>query len=857
MTKTMHARVEGMSCGKCVAHVERALEGLEVVQSHKVSLTSHSATVELKENTAESRKQVLTAIQDAGYEAALLDNESPSEDGDDGDEDDDGGDPSEGSEEEIELPSGPTTNLAVRGMTCASCVSQVEGALQKVDGVSEVSVNLATEAAKVTLDRGISIEDIEARLHEAIKKAGYDVEVSRTSGSSTRQGAGAPSTGQPQESSIKERRKEEADFWFRRWTAGVALTIPLMALDMVPMYFDWQANHLAESTRLAVLIYLTGLVCAYVGQAFFTGAYKAIKRFHFNMDTLVSLGAGTAFVYSTIVSVMYMAHVHVHAHPYFESAAMIITLIALGKWLEARAKGKAGEAIAALLDLAAQSAHVRQGDEWVEIPASELQKGDQIRVRAGEKIPTDGRVERGRADVDESMLTGESVPVTRGEGDEVIGGTINTDGQLILRVTRVGSETALAQIVRQVEEAQASKADIQALVDRVSSIFVPVVILLAIGSFVAWSFFDTPLAGILPAVAVLVIACPCALGLATPMAMLVGSGKGATMGVLIKNANALERARALHAVVFDKTGTLTTGEMVVRDLVSDDEEELLSVAASLEEPGQHPIGQAIVRATKERALSFPECTDFKTIAGDGVSGRLDKETYYVGKPSWIAEISSAKLDMRRIEEIQKEGKTVVAAATASRVLGLIAVEDGIREDAKKLIQWLDKKEIDVWMLTGDNAVTAKAVAAQVGIPSHRVKSEVRPGEKADAIRDIQSQGSRVVAMVGDGINDAPALAQADLGIAIGTGTDVAIESSDLTLISSSLDGVRRAILIARATYGKIRQNLFWAFVYNTVLLPVAAFGFLRPTFAAAAMALSSVSVVTNALLLRRRNFEND
>ena len=735
--------------------------------------------------------------------------------------------------------------VSIEGMSCGSCVARVEKALINVDGVDDVAVNFATESAKIALANDRSAAAVQPMLEEAVAKAGFTlvqsapVETSRP---------------EPPSRRVSERRAEEAGFWWRRWTMGVVLTIPVMVLEMGPMWLAWETNHTAEVARLGLLIYLTAIIVAYVGQGFFVGAWNAIKRFHFNMDTLVALGAGTAFVYSTVVSVMTMVDPQTHYHPYFESAAMIITLIGLGKWLEARAKGKAGEAIESLLDIAAQTAQVRRGDQWIEIPAADLQVGDQMRVRAGQKVPTDGVVVEGRADVDESMITGESVPVTRSGGDEVIGGTINTDGQLVVRATRIGSETALAQIVRQVEQAQESKADVQKMVDRVSAIFVPAVILLAVGAFFAHAFLDAPAAAILPAVAVLVIACPCALGLATPTAMMVGTGKGASLGVLISNAQALERARQLHAVVFDKTGTLTEGNMVVTDLVTDDEEHLLRIAATLEEPGQHPIGMAIVDEAGQRGLELAECGEFQTIAGDGVQGIVDGELHRVGKPSWIASTCELSLDLEVIESLQNQGKTVVAVARNQSLLGLVAVEDAVKEDARELVEWLEYKGIDVWMITGDNQATAAAVAERIGIGSHRIKAEVRPGDKARAIADIQADGARTVAMVGDGINDAPALAQADLGIAIGTGTDVAIESSDLTLISGSLDGVRRAIEIAQATYSKIRQNLFWAFIYNTSLLPVAALGFLRPAFAAAAMALSSVSVVTNALLLKRRKF---
>ncbi len=858
----LRVSIEGMSCGKCVARIEAALDELAVVASHDVDLASDGATITLSDADDKTRQQALDAIEQAGYVVELDDAGAPSASSccsksdtetkrdspcSDSAQQDRAQQKAEQSETHIE-ESENTERLQIRGMTCGSCVSQVEQALQSVDSVRDATVNFATETARITLHSGVTSEDAFADIERAVSDAGYQLERRKPPTDTAAKGATSPTR------RVSERRAEEADFWWRRWTVGVMLTIPVMVLEMGPMWLTWQSNQTVEIARLGLLIYLTAIIVAYVGQGFFVGAWKAIKRLHFNMDTLVALGAGTAFVYSTVVSLMMIFGSSFHAHPYFESAAMIITLIGLGKWLEARAKGKAGKAIESLLDLAAQTARVRRGDQWIDIPAADLVVGDEMRIRAGEKIPTDGQVLEGRADVDESMITGESVPATRSEGDEVIGGTINTDGQLIVRANRIGSETALAQIVHQVEKAQESKADIEDMVDRVSSIFVPAVILIAIIAFFAHAVLDAPLAAILPAVAVLVIACPCALGLATPTAMMVGTGKGASLGVLISNAQALERARELHAVVFDKTGTLTRGEMVVTDLFADNEDRLLSIAAGLEESGTHPIGAAIVNDARRRSIPFAECTDFQTVAGDGIHGAIDDTTYFVGKPSWIAEICELTLDLEQIESLQTQGKTVIAVAAKNELVGLIAVEDAVKEDAPELVEWLEYKGIDVWMITGDNHATARAVADRIGIPSHRIKAGVRPGDKAAAIEDIQAGGSRTVAMVGDGINDAPALAQADLGIAIGTGTDVAIESSDLTLISGSLDGVRRAIEIAQATYSKIRQNLFWAFVYNTTLLPVAAFGFLRPAFAAAAMALSSVSVVTNALLLNRRKF---
>ncbi len=843
MSSTLQFTVDAMTCGHCQGRVEDALNALEFTSNVEVSHEADRATMTVARVDNTTIDTIIEAIADAGYDAQL----------DDDDDDDDEEEPDDVADDDAPSSAPSDVRLPIDGMTCASCVSRVEKALNALDDVDQAAVNFATESARIQFRPGVDADAMTPLLRDAVDKAGYSVAHDVPSDASKTQPSTSPSR------RVSERRREEADFWFRRWTVGVMLTIPVMVLEM-SMHFDvfgidWSAaGHAAEVAIFGLLIYMTAIIVAYVGQGFFTGAWKALRGFHFNMDTLVALGGGSAFVYSTVVAVMRMFDPHLHLHAYFESAAMIITLIALGKWLEARAKGKAGEAIESLLDLAAQQAYVRRDNQWVQIDAAELQVGDVMRVRAGDKIPTDGVVLEGRADVDESMVTGESVPVTREEGDQVIGGTINTDGKLILRATQIGSETALAQIVRQVETAQESKADVEKMVDRVSAIFVPAVIALSMLAFAGHAYFDAPAAAMLPAVAVLVIACPCALGLATPTALMVGTGKGASLGVLISNAQALERARNLHAVVFDKTGTLTEGKMTVTDLITDDEERLLELTAGLEEPGQHPIGMAIVNAARERGLSLPDVTDFQTVAGDGVYATIDGTRYYVGKPSWIEDQTQLSIGHDELTALQKQGKTVVATASDDKILGLIAVEDTVKEEARDLIDWLHERDIDVWMITGDNHDTATAVAERLAIPARHVLAGVRPGDKATAIKDIQADGQRVVAMVGDGINDAPALAQADLGIAIGTGTDVAIESSDLTLISGALDGVRRAIEIARATYNKIRQNLFWAFIYNTALLPVAALGFLRPAFAAAAMALSSVSVVTNALLLKRKKF---
>lgn len=856
---TLRFHVEGMTCGKCVARVKNALDAVDGILETTVDRETELATTtfDLPDIDHETLNQrVVDAIKTAGYIATPLTPESPAPE------------TPEPVKPAPETTTSPTlikkteknenrVRLNISGMTCASCVARVEKGLQKLDGVSQVRVNFATETASVELAPGSLDDAMINTLKTAVANAGYEVvDVTLPNPKNAPTTTISTSTSEKRPDSLRERRQQEANRWKQRSLAGIILTIPIMILDMGPHWFEWGLTPTASTWQTVVLAYLTAVVVFYVGRSFFEGAWAALKHGSSNMDTLVALGTGVAFVYSLVITLMKLAGSTTDAHVYFESAAMILTLIAVGKWLEARAKGKAGEAIEALLDLAPQRATVKRGDQWLEIAVAELQRGDYMLVRPGDKIPTDGVVIEGQADIDEAMLTGESVPVTRTVGESVIGGTINTDGRLVIKASHVGAETALAQIISQVERAQESKADIQRLVDKVSSVFVPAVIGIALLTFILWTlFFGGLAAAIMPTIAVLIIACPCALGLATPTAMLVGTGKGATLGVLIRDAQALERARGLHAVVFDKTGTITTGQMTVTDVIdlSDDIQDFLKLAASLEASSLHPIARAIVDHAAEQGIFPVDVQDFQSVAGEGVEGRIDGRKLRIGKPEWTAS-GGSKLAETMVEQLQAEGKTAVVLAEGKKTLGILAVQDTIKQSAAPNVAWLKSQNIDVWLITGDNLKTAQAVAHQVGIQPDRIMAGVRPGDKATKVIELQNNGKNIVAMVGDGINDGPALAQADLGIALGSGTDVAIESSDITLVSESLDGVRRAIALARATYAKIRQNLFWAFIYNTILIPVAALGLLQPSLAAAAMAISSVSVVSNSLLLRRKSF---
>ncbi len=859
--------VAGMSCGKCTARVDAALEEDHVVKSAEVQLEPGRAIITLADGVdlGDVQEHVRELIEGAGYDAKFVGvsedevSEPVAEKSTCGADSSDGTSSCAGAakkaatdtppEPDEPKPAAESMRFDIEGMTCASCVSSVQKAISNVEGVKGVSVNFATEVASLELEDDFGEEELEKRIVDAVDSAGYEA---RARG----RRPARESTAEVYEGErVSEKREREAEAWKLRWIWGLVLTVPIVLIQMGPMWVGLELARAGQLVRLTALTYLTGVVFFYVGKPYLEGAWKGLKNSSANMDTLVALGSSVAFIFSTIQAVRYAASLAPEIEIYFDGAAMILTLISVGKWLEARAKGEAGKALESLLDLGAKKATVMRGDGWVEVDVRELDVGDIVRVSSGEKIPTDGIVVDGSAHVDESMITGESVPVSRKEGDEVIGATVNTDGRIDVEVTEVGSDTALAQIVKQVEKAQESKADAQRLADQVSSIFVPTVIAVAIVTFGIWFFTGGGIgAAILPAVAVLIVACPCALGLATPTAIMVGTSVAAKSGILIREAQALEQARSIDALIFDKTGTLTTGKMQVRVVEAGDE--LLKLAASIESSSTHPIARAIVRHVKETFEFEPaEVEGFSDEAGNGVTGTIDGREVQVGKVSWLEEgLGDARVE--RADELMAEGYTVIGIVSEDQT-GLIALRDNPKDGAKEIVESLAERGIEIWMITGDNEVTAKAIAKEVGIDAGRVRANVMPGDKADAVRSIQDEGKQV-AMVGDGINDAPALTQADLGIALGSGTDLAMQAADITLVSDSLNAVNRAIDASRATHQKIRQNLFWAFFYNTALIPVAAFGFLQPAFAAGAMALSSVSVVSNSLLLRRKlSFDND
>ena len=715
-----------------------------------------------------------------------------------------------------------TVDVDVQGMTCGSCAARVQRVLGKQPGVEDAEVNFATGRARLRL--GADDVDLEA-LREAVDRIGY----------------GLTPAAELQE---EVREAEDPESAARRmWLRRVAIAWPLaLAVAYLAMLSPFAEESWARWTTFV----LTTPVQFYVGWPFIREAGRRARRLTANMDTLIAIGTLAAYLFSTV-------QLFAGGDLYFETAALIIAFLVLGRYFEARAKSRAGKAIAALLELGAKEARVIRDGVEVMVPVDQVVRGDLMRIRPGEKVPTDGVVEDGASAVDESMLTGESVPVEKTTGSTVTGATVNASGVLVVRATAVGAETALSQIVKLVADAQAGKGEAQRLADRISAVFVPVVLVLALLTFAGWTVVaGDPVGGLVAAVAVLIIACPCALGLATPTAIMVGTGRGADLGILIKGVEVLERTRTITTVVFDKTGTLTTGRMSLTDVqaAATTEEELLRRVGAVEADSEHPIGQAITTAARSRVGTLPAAGDFEALAGHGVRADVDGATVWVGRRKLLAEaglILAEDLD-DRARALESAGKTAVFAGWEGEVRGVLAVADTVKDDAAAIVDRLHDMGLTVAMITGDNARTAQAVADSVGID--RVMAEVLPSDKQSEVQRLQAQGE-VVAMVGDGVNDAPALVQADLGIAIGTGTDVAIESSDLTLMRGDLAGVATAIQLSRRTYRTILQNLGWAFGYNTLAIPLAALGLLNPIIAGAAMAFSSVSVVTNSLRLRR------
>lgn len=736
----------------------------------------------------------------------------------------------------------------IEGMSCASCAMTIENAVSKMPGVEKASVNLATEIMTVEANDSVTPEDIA----KVVDGVGYS----------------ARPRGKSVEEELEEKNeKKEAHLreMKRNLTISAIFAVPLLFIamaDMVGIPMPAFLSPMQSPVSYALIQLALVLPIIWLGRRFFVDGFKALSKGHPNMDSLVALGTSAAFLYSLYGTYHVLeGHAHFAMNLYYESAGVILTLITLGKYFEDVSKGKTSMAIQTLVGLAPKMATVLRDGQEVEVPVEEVQVGDLIRVKPGEKVPVDGIVTEGNSTVDESMLTGESIPVSKSVGDEVIGASLNKTGSFILKATKIGKDTALSQIIQLVEQAQGSKAPIAKLADKVSGVFVPIVIVLALVSGLAWYFLgqESWVFALTITISVLVIACPCALGLATPTAIMVGTGKGAENGILLKSGEALEEANHVNMVVFDKTGTITNGTPVVTDVVTaenTDADTLIRLAASLEVASEHPLGEAIVAKAKEQGAAFDEVTNFEAIPGFGIKGHVGETLVFLGNEKWMRENGLANVEMNdKANHFAEQGKTPLYIGYNDAVQGLIVVADTVKESSARAIQTLHEMGIQVAMMTGDHERTAQAIAAEVGID--RVFSEVLPQDKANYVSKLQEEGY-IVAMVGDGINDAPALAQAQVGIAIGTGTDVAIESADAVLMKSDLMDVPAMLKLSRATIRNIKENLFWAFAYNVIGIPFAMgvlhlFGgpLLNPMIAGAAMSFSSVSVVLNALRLKR------
>lgn len=807
--------ITGMTCASCANTIERRVGKLEGVQTANVNLATEKLVVEF-DDTLTSLQNIKETIEKAGYEAAVV---------------------SEESQREILMP--------ISGMTCASCANAVQRAIGKLDGIKEVNVNYATEKARVVYD---SSQTRISEIKNAVTKAGYkplDVD------------------SQDQVDQDKERKaKEEKALWIK-FIISVVFTVPLMYVamgHMIGLPLPEVIDPGAQPLNFGMLQLLLVIPVVIAGWRFYTVGFSRLFKREPNMDSLIAIGTGAAIIYGLYAIAQIANGHHEYAHDlYFESAGTIIALILLGKYLESVTKGKTSESIKKLMGLAPKTATVIQDGKEMEIPIDEVETGDIILVRPGEKIPVDGVVITGRTSVDEAMLTGESIPVEKNPGSKVVGASINKNGTIEFKATRVGKDTTLSQIIQLVEDAQGSKAPIAKMADVISGYFVPIVIAIAIIAGLAWYISgESAVFSLTIFISVLVIACPCALGLATPTAIMVGTGKGAEHGVLIKSGGALETAHKIETVIFDKTGTLTEGKPVVTDIITTNEiteTELLRLSASAETGSEHPLGEAIVNKAKEEKLELTPAEDFEAIPGHGIAVVIDGKRMLLGNEKLMLEQNIAITLQENSDRLAEEGKTPMLVASDGKFLGIIAVADVLKESSVRAVEALHKMGIQVAMITGDNKRTAKAIAKQVGID--RVLAEVLPQDKAEEVKKLQLEGKKV-AMVGDGINDAPALAQADIGIAIGSGTDVAMESADIVLMRSDLMDVPTAIELSKRTIRNIKQNLFWAFGYNTAGIPIAAgllhiFGgpLLNPMIAAAAMAFSSVSVLANALRLKR------
>ena len=821
MTMSQEYAIQGLSCASCAHAVEVALQAVAGVQSAHVNLATEKVVVEADAEVCPLVMQA--AVQAAGYNLVL-----------------------------------PlvTQNFAVSGLSCASCAANLEAAVGRLAGLASAVVNFATQVLTVTYPLGaIDVEQIS----QAVEAAGYHAQLLTDQAS-----ASQAQIQQEADQAAQAKASHQAALWRRFWLSAI-FALPLLCLAMAEMVGltlpTWLSHSGGGQLFVSLQLALT-LPILWLGRSFFLNGFKHLVKGHPNMDSLVALGTSAAVAYSLYSSIqVWLGDHHAAMSLYYESAGVILTLVTLGKYFEARSKGQTSAAIQALIKLAPQEAQVLREGQEVTLPLDQVQVGDLVRVRPGQKIPVDGRVVEGQSWVDESMLTGESLPVAKKVGDQVVGASLNQQGSLIVETNKVGQDTTLAQIIHLVQAAQGSKAPIAQLADRVSAVFVPVVMTLALVAGLAWYLIggQSWAFALTISIAVLVIACPCALGLATPTAIMVGTGKGAEQGILIKSGTALEMAHQVDAVVLDKTGTLTQGQPQVTDvlpLTGWTPDQLLALAAAAEVNSEHPLGQAIVAGARERELALPEVTDFQSLTGYGIRVLNGKNFYFLGNKRMMQETG---LDLSQAEELAATlaagGKTPIYVGNREEILGLIAVADPLKATSPEAVRRLKAMGLQVIMLTGDNAKTAQALAAEAGID--QVISDVLPADKAQVVADLQAKGLKV-AMVGDGINDAPALAQADVGLAIGRGTDVAIESADMVLMGSDLTSVATAIKLSQATIRNIKENLFWAFAYNVLGIPVAMgvlhlFGgpLLNPMLAGAAMSFSSVSVILNALRLRR------